>query len=77
MWKSARWQSIFQSTNEQEVEIMERQTKKLVEFAIDKLYELKIKTEMEDRKRGKKRYVSKASAYNDLAKLLEELYENN
>jgi len=50
---------------------------RLVEYAIDKLYELKIKAEIEDRQRGKKRYVSKVSAYKDLINLLEELYESN
>lgn len=49
----------------------------LIEFAIDKLQELRIKAEFEDRRRGKKRYVSKTSAYNDLIKLLEDLYERN
>ena len=49
----------------------------LIEFAIDKLQELRIKAEFEDRRRGKKRYVSKVSAYNDLIKLLEDLYERN
>lgn len=50
---------------------------RLIEYAIDKLYELKIKAEIEDRQRGKKRYVSKVSAYKDLINLLEELYEPN
>lgn len=45
----------------------------MIDYAIDKLTELKIKAEFEDRKRGKKRYVSKTSAYNDLIKLLEKL----
>lgn len=49
----------------------------IIEFAIEKLYELKVRAEWEDRQRGKKRYVSKVSAYADLIKLLEELYENN
>ena len=47
----------------------------IIEYAINKLYELKIKAEIEDRQRKKKRYVSKTSAYNDLIKLLEKLYE--
>lgn len=46
----------------------------LINYAIEKLYELKVKAEFEDRQRGKKRYVSKTSAYQDLIKLLEELY---
>lgn len=49
----------------------------LIDYVIDKLYQLKIQTEIEDRKRGKVRYVSKRSAYNDLIKLLEDLYEPN
>lgn len=47
----------------------------LIEFAIDKLIQLKIQAEFDDRKRGKKRYVSKTSAYQDLIKLLEDIYE--
>ena len=47
----------------------------LIEFAIDKLIQLKIQAEFEDRQRGKKRYVSKTSAYQDLINLLEEIYE--
>lgn len=53
------------------------ETIQLIQYAIDKLYELKVKAEFEDRMRKKKRYVSKTSAYADLIKLLEELYENN
>ena len=59
---------------------MEKQEKKTMgylEFAMDKLLQLRIKAEFEDRQRGKKRYVSKVSAYNDLIKLLEDLYEKN
>lgn len=48
-----------------------------LEFAIDKLIQLRIRAEFEDRQRGKKRYISKVSAYNDLIKLLEDLYETN
>lgn len=47
----------------------------IIEYAIEKLYELKVKAEFQDRQRGKKRYVSKCSAYQDLINLLEELYE--
>ena len=47
----------------------------LIEFAIDKLIQLKIQAEFEDRQRGKKRYVSKTSAYQDLINLLEGIYE--
>lgn len=53
------------------------ETIQLIQYAIDKLYELKVKAEFEDRKRGKKRYVSKTSAYQDLIDLLEGLYESN
>ena len=49
--------------------------KLLIDYAIEKLYQLKVQAEFEDRQRGKVRYVSKRSAYNDLIKLLEELYE--
>ena len=49
---------------------------RLIEYAIDKLYELKLKAEMQDRQRGKKRYVSKVSAYKDLIDLLEDLKAN-
>ena len=46
----------------------------LIDYVIDKLYQLKVQAEFEDRQRGKIRYVSKRSAYNDLIKLLEGLY---
>ena len=49
----------------------------IIEYVIEKLYQLKVKAEFEDRQRGKKRYVSKTSAYQDLINLLEELYERN
>ena len=45
----------------------------LIDYAIDKLTELRIKTEFEDIERGKKRYVSKRSAYQDLINLLKDL----
>lgn len=45
----------------------------LVEYAIEKLKELKLKAEFEDRQRKKKRYVSKTSAYQDLIDLLESV----
>lgn len=51
----------------------------LIDYVINKLYELRIQTEIEDRQRGKVRYVSKRSAYTDLVKLLEnmkEVFEN-
>lgn len=49
----------------------------LIDYAIEKLYELKIKAEIEDRQRGKKRYVSKTSAYQDLIKLLKDIEKDN
>ena len=51
--------------------------KEIINYIIEKLRELKIKSEFEDRQRGKKRYVSKVSAYQDLINLLEEFYEYN
>ncbi len=47
----------------------------VIDFVIDKLIELRIKAEFEDKQRGKKRYVTKTSAYNDLIKLLKDYYE--
>ena len=46
-----------------------------IEWIKQKLLELKIKAMFEDIQRGKKRYVSKVSAYQDLINLLEGLYE--
>lgn len=43
----------------------------LIDYIIEKLYQLKVQTEFEDRQRGKKRWVSKRSAYQDLINLLE------
>ena len=45
----------------------------LIEYAIDKLTQLKIQAEFEDRQRGKKRYVSKTSAFRDVIKILKEV----
>lgn len=42
------------------------------EFIIDKLTELLIKTDMEDKQRGKERYVKKTRIYKDLIKLFKE-----
>ena len=46
--------------------------KDIIDYAIYKLTQLKIQAEFEDRERGKTRYVSKRSAYQDLIKLLKE-----
>jgi hypothetical protein len=45
----------------------------LIDEAIYKLTELKIKTELEDRARGKVRYVKKVQAYQDLIDLLKQI----
>jgi hypothetical protein len=45
----------------------------LIEHAIYKLTTLKIKTELEDRARGKTRYVKKTQAYQDLIDLLKQI----
>lgn len=45
----------------------------LIDEAIYKLTELKIKAELEDRARGKVRYVKKVQAYQDLINLLKEM----
>ena len=49
----------------------------LIEHAIYKLTTLKIKTEMEDRARGKTRYVKKTRAYQDLIDLLKKIEKGN
>lgn len=45
----------------------------LIDFAILKLTELKIKNDFEDKKRGKFRYIKKGQAYQDLINLLKEV----
>lgn len=42
------------------------------EFAINKLKQLLLKQEFEERKTGQKIYVKKTQAYKDLIKLLED-----
>ena len=59
------------------MEKQEKEWQRLVEYTLDKLQQLKLKAEFEDRIRKKKRYISKTSAYQDLINLLEELYESN
>ena len=51
--------------------------KETLEYIIEKLHTLKIKAIFEDISRGKKRYVSKVSAFDDLIKLLEGYNESN
>lgn len=50
-----------------------REREELIDFTIGKLIELKIKTELKDRARGKIRYVKKAQAYQDLINLLKDI----
>ena len=45
----------------------------LIDFAIEKLNELLIKQEFEDRKKKSKTYVKKTRCYKDLIKLLKEV----
>lgn len=50
-----------------------REREELIDFAIGKLTELKIKTHHEDLKRRKTRYVRKTQAYQDLINLLKDI----
>lgn len=43
------------------------------EFLIEKLTELLIKQDMEDKKKGKETYVKKTRAFKDLIKLVKEV----
>ena len=45
------------------------------EFIIEKLTELLIKQDMEDKEKGKVTYVKKSRAFKDLIKLVKECYE--
>lgn len=47
----------------------------LIDFAIEKLTELLIKQEFEDRKKNAQTYVKKTRCYKDLIKLLKEVKE--
>ena len=51
--------------------------KNTISYIIDKLYKLKVKTEFEDRIRGKIRWITKRSAYNDLIKFMEDLLDED
>lgn len=46
---------------------------KIIDFAIGKLAELKIKSVFEDKTRKKTRYIKKTQAYQDLINLLKEM----
>lgn len=48
----------------------------MIDFTIDKLTELLIKADFEERKKGKTIYVRKTQAYRDLIKLLKD-YKND
>lgn len=50
-----------------------REREEIIDFAIGKLTELKIKTDFEDKARKKIRYVKKSQAYQDLINLLKEM----
>lgn len=47
----------------------------MIEYAIEKLTELLIKQEFQDRDKGKATYVKKTRAYKDLIKLLKDIEE--
>ena len=49
-----------------------KQHEELIDYAITKLTELQIRTHEEDRQRGKKRYVSKESAFRDVIRIIKE-----
>ena len=50
-----------------------KEREELIDFSIGKLTELKIKTDFEDRTRGKTRYIKKTQAYQDVINLLKEV----
>lgn len=50
-----------------------KEQEELREYAIEKITQLKIKAEFDDRKRGKKRYVPLVIVYSDLIKILKEV----
>ena len=50
-----------------------REREEIIDFAIGKLVELKIKADFEDKARKKVRYVKKTQAYQDLINLLKEM----
>jgi len=50
-----------------------REHEDMMDFAIGKLTELLIKADIEDKQRGKKRYISKVSAFKDVIKILKEV----
>lgn len=47
----------------------------MIEYAIEKLTELLIKQEFEDRKKNSQTYVKKTQCYKDLIKLLKDVKE--
>lgn len=49
----------------------------MIDYAIEKLTELLIKVDFEERKNNKEIYVRKSQAYRDLIKLLKDYQKNN
>lgn len=47
-----------------------------IDYVLVELRDLLLKVEIQDRQRGKKRYVSKVSAIRDVIKLLEQIKDN-
>lgn len=47
--------------------------RELIDYAIEKLTQLLIKADFDDKARGKVRYVKLTQAYKDLIKLLKEI----
>lgn len=50
-----------------------KMNKDIIEYIIDKLTELLIKQDFEDKKKGKATYVKKTRAYKDLIKLVKDM----
>lgn len=50
-----------------------KEREELIEYAIEKLTKLQIKTDFEDKERRKTRYVKKSQVYKDLIRLLKEV----
>ena len=50
-----------------------KEREELIEYTIEKLTKLQIKTDFEDKERGKTRYVKKSQVYKDLIRLLKEV----
>lgn len=57
------------------MEIWNRNRGSMKEFIIEKLTELLIQTDIENKQRGKERYVKKTQCYKDLIKIVKEFQE--